>query len=53
LFVLLPAAAVVGMLRRGLVDGGDARLLHVHLALQELGQLVTASTRSVRVVAPT
>jgi len=36
------------MFGRGLVDGGDARLPHAHLALQELGQLVTASTRSVR-----
>jgi len=52
LLVLL-LAVVVGMFRRGLVDGGDARLLHVHLALQELGQLgaknpsPTESTRSV------
>jgi len=45
LLVLLPAA-VVGMLGRGLVDGGDVRLLHVHLALQELGQVVTAPTAS-------
>jgi hypothetical protein len=49
LLVLLPAA-VVNMVRLDLVDGGDARLLYVHLTLQELGQLVTASTRGFRVV---